>query len=119
MPTLTAVVGTATAAYGVGLVAQPRLLITPIALEDSRDTRTLVRVLGGRDVVLGLAMLAAPAGRARRLVTAARVVADWSDAVLFGTGLAGRRTRGPVAAAATLWGAVCLAAGVLDERAGR
>ena len=119
MPTLTALAGAATAAYGVGLVAQPRLLITPIALEDSPDTRTLVRVLGARDVALGLAMVAAPPGQARRLATAARVLGDWSDAVLFGAGLAGRRTRGPVAAAATLWGALCLAAGVLDERAGR
>ena len=116
MPSLTAVLGAATAAYGAGLVARPRLLIRPIALEDSADSRTLVRVLGARDVGLGLAMLAAPAGQARRVATAARVLGDWSDAVLFGAGLAGRRTRVPVVLAATAWGALCLAAGVLDER---
>ena len=116
MRSLTAVAGAATAVYGAGLVVAPRLLITPIQLEDSPDSRTLVRVLGARDVGLGLAMVVAPAGRARRLATAARVVGDWSDAVLFGVGLAGRRTPLPVIAAATLWGALCLAAGVLDER---
>jgi hypothetical protein len=119
MPSLTAVVGAATTAFSVALVAAPRILIRPCGLADTRDTRALTRALGVRDTVLGLAMVAAPAGRARRQATAARVVADWGDAAAFGSGLAGRPTRGPVAASAAAWGALALLAGVLDERAGR
>ncbi|MGY1856048.1 hypothetical protein [Modestobacter sp. SYSU DS0290] len=119
MPSLTSLVGAATAAYSAVLVAAPGVLIRPAGIEDSRDTRTLTRVLGARDVALGLLLAAAPAGRARTLATAARVLADGSDAVLFGAGLAGRRTRGPVAASAAAWGGLVLLAGVLDRRAGR
>jgi hypothetical protein len=119
MPSLTAVVGAATAAYSAALIAFPRVLITPCRLADSPDTRTLVRALGVRDALLAAAMVAAPAGRDRRLATAARVVADCGDAAAFGAGLAGRPTRGVVAASAAAWGALSLLAGVLDERAGR
>jgi len=119
MPSLTAVVGAATAAYSAALVVSPKILIGPCGLEDSRDTRTLTRALGVRDAAIGLAMVAAPAGRARRLTTAARVLADWGDAAAFGAGLAGRPTRGKVVGFAAAWGALSLLAGVLDERAGR
>ncbi|WP_369134982.1 hypothetical protein [Modestobacter sp. I12A-02662] len=115
MPSLTAVVGAATLAFSVAQVAAPGLLIRPCGLEDTPDTRTVVRAFGVRDGLLGLGMVSAPAGRARRLATAARVVADWGDVAVFGTGLRGRRTRGPVAASAAAWGALALAAGVLDE----
>ena len=119
MPSLTSLVGAATAAYSAALVAAPRILIGPCGLEDSPDTRTLARALGVRDAALGLAMVAAPAGRARQLATAARVMSDWGDAVAFGAGLAGRATRGKVVGFAAAWGALALLAGVLDERAGR
>jgi hypothetical protein len=119
MPSLTAVVGAATAGFSVALVAAPRILIRPCGLADTPDTRALTRALGVRDTVLGLAMVAAPAGRVRRLVTAARVVADCGDAAALGAGLAGRPTRGVVAGSAAAWGALALLAGVLDERAGR
>ena len=119
MPSLTAVVGAATAAYSAALVVSPKVLIGPCGLEDSRDTRTLTRAIGVRDAAIGLAMVAAPAGRARRLTTAARVQADWGDAAAFGAGLAGRPTRGKVVGFAAVWGALSLLAGVLDERAGR
>jgi hypothetical protein len=119
MPPLTALVGAATAAYSVALIAAPEVLIGPCGLEDSRDTRALTRALGVRDAAVGLAMIAAPAGRARQLVTGARVLADWGDAAAFGAALAGRPTRGKVIAFAAGWGALSLLAGVLDERAGR
>jgi hypothetical protein len=119
VPSLTAVVGAATVAYSAALIANPRVLIGPGGLEDSRDTRTLARAIGVRDAAVGLAMIAAPAGRARRLVTGARVLADWGDAAAFGAGLAGRLTRGKVVGVATTWGALSLLAGVMDERAGR
>ncbi|MCW2510020.1 MAG: hypothetical protein JWP68_3168 [Modestobacter sp.] len=89
MPSL---VGAATAAYSAALVAAPRILIGPCGLEDSPDTRTLARALGVRDAAIGLAMIAVPAGRA---------------------------TRGKIVGFAAAWGALCLIAGVLDERAGR
>ncbi|WP_369139129.1 hypothetical protein [Modestobacter versicolor] len=119
MPSSTAVVGAATAAYSAALVLAPGVLIGPAGLADSRDTRTLVRSLGVRDTALGLALAVAPAGRARWLFVAARVLADCGDAAAFGTGLAGRPTRVPVAAGAAAWGLLTLLAGVRDERAGR
>jgi hypothetical protein len=119
VPSLTSLVGAATAGYSIALVAAPAVLIKPCGLEDSADTRTLTRALGARDTAIGLLMIAAPAGRARQLATAARVVADWSDAAVFGAGLAGRGTRTKVVGFAAAWGALSLLAGVLDERAGR
>ena len=119
MPSLTAVVGAATAAYSTAVIASPRVLIRPSGLADTRDTRILTRALGARDAAIGLAMIAAPGGRARQLATAARVMADWGDAAAFGAGLAGRPSRGKVVGFAAAWGALSLLAGALDERAGR
>jgi hypothetical protein len=119
MPTFTALVGAATAAYSAALVVSPRVLIGPCGLEDSTDTRTLTRGIGVRDAAVGLSMVLAPAGPARRLAVGARVAADLGDAAAFGAGLAGRRSRTKVVAFAAGWGLLSLAAGVLDERAGR
>lgn len=119
MPSSTSLVGVATTAFGAALVVAPGVLIRPARLADTADTRTLVRALGARDAVMGLALTAAPAGRARRLATAARVLCDWTDAVVFPRALAGRGTGGAVAAAAWGWGALAVGALVLDERAGR
>ena len=119
MPSLTSLAGAATATFSAALVLAPRVLIGPARLVDTADTRTLVRALGARDTVTGLALMAAPAGRARRLATAARMLCDWTDAVVFPQALAGRGTGGPVAVLAWGWGALALGALVLDERAGR
>ncbi len=119
MPSLTSVVGAATATFSAALVVAPQVLIAPARLTDTADTRSLVRALGVRDVVTGLALMAAPAGRARRTATAARVVCDWTDAVVFPRALAGRGTGGLVAGSAWGWGALALGALLLDERAGR
>ena len=119
VPPLTALVGVATTAFSAALVVAPRVLVGPARLVDTADTRALVRALGARDVVTGLALVAAPAGRARRLATAARVLCDWTDAVVFPAALAGRGTGSLVAASAWAWGALALGALALDERAGR
>jgi hypothetical protein len=119
MPPLTSLVGAATAAFSAALVVAPRVLIGPARLADTADTRSLVRALGARDTVTGLALMAAPTGRTRRLATAARVACDWTDAVVFPRALAGRGTGRLVAASAWAWGALALGALVLDERAGR
>jgi hypothetical protein len=119
VPTLTSLVGLATAGYSVALVAAPHILIAPAQLEDSSDTRTLVRGIGVRDTAVGTAMILAPAGTARRLAVGARIAADLGDAGVFGAGLAGRGSRTKVVAFAAAWGLLSLVAGVLDERAGR
>jgi hypothetical protein len=119
VPSLTALVGAATAAYSTVLVAAPRLLISACGLEDSPATRTLTRSVGARDVGLGLALVLTPAGTARRVVVGARALADLSDAAVFGAGATGRVRRVVVAGSAAAWGAVVVLAGVLDERAGR
>jgi hypothetical protein len=119
MPSLTSLVGVATATFSAALVVAPRVLIGPARLVDTADTRTLVRALGVRDTVTGLALMTAPAGRARRLATAARVLCDWTDAVTFPQALTGRGTGRLVAASAWGWGALAFGALVLDERAGR
>jgi hypothetical protein len=119
MPPLTALVGAATATFSAALVVAPGVLIDPARLADTADTRSLVRALGARDTVSGLALMAAPPGRARRLATVARVACDWTDAVVFPRALAGRGTGRLVAASAWAWGALALGALVLDERAGR
>ncbi len=119
MPSLTSLVGAATTAFSAALVVAPGVLIGPARLVDTADTRTLVRALGARDTLSGLAMMAAPPGRARRLAATARALCDWTDAVVFPPALSGRGTRGLVAASAWAWGALALGALVLDERAGR
>lgn len=119
MPSLTSLVGAATAAFSAALVVAPGVLIGPARLTDTPDTRALVRALGARDTVTGLALVAAPAGRARRLATAARVLCDWTDAAVFPAAVAGRGTGRLVAVSAWGWGALALGALVLDERAGR
>jgi hypothetical protein len=119
VPSLTALVGAATAAGSAALVVAPRLLIRPLRLADTADTRTLIRMLGARDTGIGVTMMAAPPGRARRLATTARVLSDWTDAVVCSSTLPGRGTRGRVVAFASSWGALSLGALVLDERAGR
>jgi hypothetical protein len=119
MPSLTSLVGLATAAGSAALVVAPRIFIGLGRLADTPDTRTLVRAMGARDVGIGLVMLAAPSARARRLATTARVVGDWTDAVVFPATLSGRGTAGRVSGFAAAWGALSLGALVLDERAGR
>ena len=119
MPSLTSLVGTATAGFGVAVFAVPTVLIRVCGLVDSPDARALTRALGTRDAVIGLAMVAAPPGRARRRAVAARAITDWCDAAAFGAALAGRSTRGWVAGGAAAWGVLSLLVGELDERAGR
>ena len=116
VPSLTSLVGGATAAYSAALVVAPRLLLKPCGLEQSPDAATLTRAIGARDAALGLAMVAAPAGAARWVATGCRIAADWSDAAVFGAGLAGRGTRAKVVGFAAAWGALSLAAGLLDAR---
>ena len=58
-----------------------------------------------RSVVWGLAASA----------VGARVLSDWTDAVVLSRALAGRGTRAKVVGFAVLWGAFCLGALAVDE----
>jgi hypothetical protein len=116
VPALTALTGAATATFSAVFVAAPGLLLRPCGIADTRQTRALARMVGARDVVLGLAMVTAAPGRPRRLAVAGRLAADLTDAAALASALPGRDRRGWVSASAVTWGLVCLAAGVLDER---
>ena len=116
MPALTTLTGAATAAYSAAVVVRPDLLLGPAGLGRSRDARALTRLVGVRDAAIGLAMVLAPAGTARRTAVAARVASDWGDAGVLAAALRGRPTRGKVVGVAAAWGALCLGALVLDER---
>ena len=63
------------------------------------------------DAAIGGAMLLAPRGPALRAAVAARVVADASDAVVFGTGLPERDRRLRIAGFALGWAALCALSG--------
>ena len=119
MPSLTVLAGAATTAFGAVIAVAPSVLLRPCGLDDTRETRALVRMVGGRDVVIGAAMAVAPAGRPRRWAVAGRAASDLSDAAALAVGLAGNERRGLVSASAAVWGLVCLTAAALDERAGR
>jgi hypothetical protein len=116
MPSLTSVVGAATATFSAALVVAPWVLIGPTGMP---ETRALVRALGARDAVSGLAMLAAPGGRVRDLAAAARVLSDCADAAVLPSAVPDRGRAALLRASAAAWGALALAAAVLDRRAGR
>jgi hypothetical protein len=117
MPSWTSVVGAATAAFSAALVVAPRVLIGPSGMPDTVQTRALVRTLGARDTVVGLAMVAAPAGRARDLAAAGRVLCDCADAAVLPSAVPDRRRAAAVRVSAAAWGALALTAAVLDRRA--
>jgi hypothetical protein len=119
MPSLTSVVGAATATFSAALVVAPRVLIGPTGMPDTAQTRALVRALGARDAVIGLAMLTAPRGRLRDLAAAARVLSDCADAAVLPSAVPDRGRAAALGVSAAAWGALALAAAVLDRRADR
>ncbi len=119
MPSLTAVVGAATATFSAALGVAPRVVIGPTGMPDTAQTRALLRALGARDAAIGLAMLTAPRGRVRDLATAARVLSDCTDAAVLPAAVPDRGRAAALGASAAVWGALALAAAVLDRRAGR
>lgn len=111
-PWLPRVLGAATAAYSVAIIAKPELFARPTKL--ARDGESLstgtaigIRALGGRDLASGLAMALAPDQQALRTATAVRVGSDVVDLVLLGTTLPDRDARTKAVAVAGAWGALC------------
>jgi hypothetical protein len=85
MPVLSRALGLATVAFGALEFAKPDLWAAPTGISGpSPAMRTWHHTLGARDVVSGLAMLAAPAGPALRAATLFRIVSDATDALAFG-----------------------------------
>jgi hypothetical protein len=106
------VLGAATAAYSVAIIAKPELFARPTKLVSEREeiprgTAIGIRALGGRDLASGLAMVFAPVGTPLRTAVAVRVASDVVDLVLLGTSLPDRQARTTAAAAAGGWGALC------------
>ncbi|MFC8708111.1 hypothetical protein ACFUIV_38850 [Streptomyces anulatus] len=109
------VLGAATAAYSLAIMVRPALLAKPCGLARADDTvpaptALLIRAIGARDAAIGTAMILAPDTSSLRTVTACRVVADLSDAALFGTALTGWSRRLKIAGFAVAWGALCAVA---------
>ncbi|PRX92485.1 DUF4267 domain-containing protein [Allonocardiopsis opalescens] len=112
MAKLARALGLATAVFGVAVAIRPETLARESGLtRRGRDVppglHAMVAALGIRDAVSGLAMAAAPRGRALRLAIALRVAADLGDAVILGALLPTPEARRRNAAAALTWAAVC------------
>ena len=104
--------GAATAAYSVAIIAKPELFCRPTGLVDdtgspSETGRTLTRAIGGRDLASGLAMALAPAGRPLKAAIWVRVGSDVGDLVVLGSGLPTQETREKATMVAAGWGALC------------
>jgi hypothetical protein len=116
--TLARLLGAATAAYGVGTLAYPRLLAKPCRLTEtdggtSWKVDVLIRALGVRDAASGLAIMLSPHGRPLQFALALRAVADAGDAATFGP-VVPEGLRGKVVAAAGGWALLNLGALVLE-----
>src|ERR1700754_2103933 len=106
------VLGVATAAYSVAIIAKPELFARPTKLANSREqlstgTAIGIRALGGRDLASGLAMAFAPEGTPLRTAVAVRVGSDVVDLVLLGTTLPDKDARAKAAGVAAAWATLC------------
>lgn len=111
MRILPRLLGAITAAYGMAITVRPALLARPCGLPDSPANRTLIGGIGMRDVAIGGAMVLAPRVTALRSAVLARVIADTSDALVFGTRLPAADRRWPIARFALGWAAACALSG--------
>jgi hypothetical protein len=85
MPVLSRLLGLSTVAFGALEFAKPDLWAAPTGISGpSPAMRTWHQTLGARDLVSGLAMVAAPAGLPLRAATLFRIVSDATDALAFG-----------------------------------
>jgi hypothetical protein len=108
-----------TAAYSVALVVRPKILAKPCGLTRPdgsvpRPIALLTRSIGVRDALLAVLLAGAPNDAGRRRLSAARVVADGTDAIVFGRMLTDRRTARKVAAVAAGWAALEAATAVFE-----
>ncbi|MGH3745458.1 MAG: hypothetical protein ACRDTP_11410 [Mycobacteriales bacterium] len=111
------VVGLVTAGYGALSLAKPDLLARQLKLTDAPGGPNSGAVVasyavGVRDVASGLSLVLLPAGRARTLAVAARVLLDVTDGLLWPRAVTDPKVQKKIQAGALGWGGVCALAGV-------
>ena len=104
--------GVATAAYSIAIIAKPELFLRPPRLLEeaaspSDEQKVTTRAIGGRDLANGVAMAVAPAGNPLRTAVAVRVGSDIVDLVVLGSGLPDQKSREKATLVAAVWGALC------------
>lgn len=112
VPRLPRVLGAATAGYGVAVLVAPRILARPVGMQEPDGglgpaIRVAAGLIGVRDVVVGGAMVLAPAGPVLRAAIVARALFDAGDAALFGLLSPTAAARRKSAAVAGSWSALC------------
>lgn len=105
--------GAATLAYSLTVIAKPKVLAGPCGLVDEfgevvPDVATSLRAVSTRDAIISALMLVAPAGPALRAVTTTRGLCDLSDTLMFGIPAKDPATRRKVVAVGGGWGALVL-----------
>jgi hypothetical protein len=104
------IVGALTALYGLSAILRPGVIARHGELAEPRDRRAgvglLSAIVGIRDIVSGVAIMAAPEGGVLLGALGARVALDAGDAAAFGRLLPTARARRKVAAIALAWAAV-------------
>jgi hypothetical protein len=96
--------GGLTAGYGMFELTRPATIARQAGLDESAPAlRVLTGTLGVRDIVSGLAMLAARTPRGRSAAVTARCLFDLGDAVLFAALLPDGAPKAKVAAVAGGW----------------
>jgi hypothetical protein len=113
MPAFPRLMGAATLAYSLAVVARPKVLAGPCGLVDEhgevpRDVATSVRAVSTRDAIISAAMLVVPAGPALRAVTLTRGLCDLSDTVVLGLPAQDPEVRRKIVAVGGAWGALVL-----------
>ena len=109
------VLGAVTVVYSVAIIIAPKLLASPSGLtgpagKTSPWVALLIRSIGARDIVSGLAMLLAQPGASLRAACLARAGADTADAALFGSTLKTPGARLKIGGFAGAWAAANLIA---------
>lgn len=115
-PLLARVVGAATVAYSVVLLAWPRLLAGPSEMTRAGGLDPHValgiRAIAARDSVIGVGILLARPGREMAGVTFLRAACDLSDAALFGALLPTPAARMKIGGFAAGWAVLSAVAGI-------
>ncbi|MFF7250283.1 DUF4267 domain-containing protein [Embleya sp. NPDC008237] len=112
MSALNRTLGAATTAYGVAILLRPQWLARPCGLPTApdgsatADTAPLIRMVGARDAVIGVAITCATGDRARRVATWCRIGCDIGDAAILGACLPSKAHRAKAASIALAWAAL-------------
>lgn len=121
MRVLARIVGLLTVGYSAVIIAKPKVMAKPCQLTNADGsvpppTDLLIRAIGVRDALSGLALVVAPQGRALKIAGAVRVASDAGDALLFGRMLPSGNARRKAAAAALGWAGICAASVAAADR---